>query len=127
MKRRSFLKGLAIAPAAAPAVAHEALRAEIPSGVGYGLDTVSGGIGIPVDTHEKDWLKKDLSNLLGMSRKAMEMERLQARPMSLDPNTAALRSVSQVNKIRISRDQQYWRQRQQRKSFLEARISGWFD
>lgn len=131
MKRRGFLKALAAAPVAAPAIAAEAVA-------GGGLGSSAGKIAMPAvgsgaffgDTSgpindETQWARGQLAKLAGRSREQKEHERLQFTPDGIDPELAGMRSLSLSAKVRMSRDRQYERYNERRNRNLIARIAGW--
>jgi hypothetical protein len=132
MKRRAFLGFLGGAAIAGPSVAKTATQAAVTDlslnkmGIAGGIyDAPSLGQGIASDAlSHVSWAKNRIKDIAGMSQAERAMRKRQYFTSDLDANVASMRSVSLVNKIRISRDVQFERSEVREKSYLEGVIAG---
>lgn len=125
MKRRKFLGFLGGAAVAGPAAAQTAATAAmsdlaIAGGVGFGAPSapmVDMSIGPSDNT---SWAKEQLNRLLGRSAVERAMRKQRHGIYSLDPHYAACRSISLVNKIRMSRDADFERSECREKTYYQG-------
>lgn len=130
MNRRSILKFLGGAAAAGPAAISEAAEASSKLSLG-GLavpkpnEVFSINFYDPRDPREvaKNNLRAEFEDILP---EVIERKRQRHSISALDPNVAALKSVSLPNKIRMTRDIDFERSRQRRRIDLEGIIAGWW-
>lgn len=130
MNRRSILRLLGGAAAAGPAAVSEAAEASSKLSLG-GLavpkpqETFSFKLYDSRDPREvaKNNLRAEFEEILP---EVIERRRQRHSISALDPNVASLKSISLPNKIRMTRDIDFERSRERRRSDLEGAIAGWW-
>lgn len=135
MLRRRFLGLLtgavaagpkAVAAAAEPTMASLKLRGLGITGSGGEAAAAAPPIGPDgVDYHLR-WAKEQLGKITGLSKRQHALQERTFHIEGLDANTGALRSVSLVNKVRISRAFQYRQTMRNRKTYLGGTVAGWW-
>lgn len=127
--RRGFLKLLGMAPVAAPVAAKEAA-------VSMGLEGALGGsvaaaipMGSPIADGSKDWLKERISEHLSGESDAEYKANARHDARRLDPDLAALRSVSPAWAYQKQVERAYQRNKQSQDTWLTkaARKAGLFN
>lgn len=127
MKRRGFLKALAGAPIAGPAVVKEAVASTMADLSLSGVATGIASNGMMPQSPDDNWAQKELTKYLGKTAAHLALEKKQFQFNGIEPDVAALRSVSLTSKVRLSRDIAFERSQEQHKSWLEGRIAGLFN
>jgi len=129
--RRAFFALFGGAVAAGPAAAKTAAQMTMADlsvgklGLSLGSSMVSGSpAGSINETSQVGWAKDSLKKLAGVSKVERAMRKQEFYFDGLDPQIASLRSISLVNRIRISRDIQFERSEVRQRSYLEGVISG---
>ena len=138
MKRRGFLGFLAGGAVAAPALAQQAVNSIGQVSIGVPVDVgsnyVSGalhagkGLFDPGPNRSPvDQARHQLTKLAGRSAARIAWEKQQIGVHVLDADIASMRSLAMHAKIRMQRERQWQRSQQERKSYLERVISGFFN
>lgn len=132
MKRRSFLGFLGGAAVAGPQAAKSAAQMTM-------VDLQIPHLGDGVPSHglfsskaassydPKEWARDALNKLTGRSAMEAAKRRREYQIYALDANVAALRSMTLVNKMRLSKEVQFARSERDYRSHLEGIIAGWWE
>ncbi len=128
--RRGFLKLLPAAPVAATVAAKQAaismgLSGPINAAAGLGgISTGYGGIPVPSDC-QNPWFIDALKTF--SSKETIEGHRISARGMArvLDPDLAAMRSISPAQAYQIQVERCFQRFRQREKSYIDREMELW--
>lgn len=128
VSRRSFLGLFGSATVAGPGVIQKSLSEELASPIGgWAMDY---GVGLAPATdpvsNKLGWAKS-LAKLAGKSERQKAEEKRRLPIYQFDPNISVLRSVSLVNKVRMSKDILYERNQERERTYLEGLIAGWWD
>lgn len=133
MKRRNFLGFMGGAAVAGPSMAKAGIESLAVPSLGNAANqivggTIASGIRGPEEPHDPlGWAKKDLARLLNKSAAQIMREKQGIQVTMLDPDLAAMRSLSLDTKIRIQRDRLYARSQEQERGWLEQRIKDLMD
>lgn len=128
MKRRKFLGFLGGAAVAGPAAAQTAATAAmsdlaIAGNIAYGgLGAPTMGMSISPEGGNHSWAKEQLKRLLGRSAVERSMRKQRHGIYSLDPHYAACRSISLVNKIRLSIEADFERNEARERTYYQGVI-----
>ena len=135
MRRRGLLGLLGGAVVAGPSMAKQAIASGLEGlsmgQTGLGALASAGSYGLnekqpyPVPQEEYDpvaWAKRDLAEFMGKSASDLLRERLETSVDRLDPDLACMQSLALQAKLRIQRDRNFERNRQQHQIWLERRL-----
>jgi len=129
MRRRNFLGFLGGAAVAGPSAAKTAAGATmgdlslLNAGAGWTSTLYHGSAGSMVSGPDQTgWARESLKRLLGRTAIERAMNKRRHSIHSLHPHYAACRSVSLVNKIRMSKDADFEREEALQKSYLQGVI-----
>lgn len=129
--RRGFLKLLGMAPVAGPVAAKEAAVSMGLEGVIAGASMVGGAMpsGSPIASGEVDWLRERIRDHVSGESDAEYKANARHDARRLDPDLAALRSVSPAWAYTRQVERAYQRNRQSQETWLSkaARKSGLFN
>ena len=131
MKRRGFLSFLGGAAVAGPSMARAAVTpvAESLSVPGVGLPSGYYGGGMPSMDEGEDIarevtrLRTGLAKLLGRSAEDLARERRSMSANWLDPDLAAMQSLSLDYRLKKQRDRNFQRQQEEQRGWIESRIA----
>ena len=126
LRRRSFLGLVGGAIAAPKAVVTQGMEALNIGNLGL-LGQLQDGEVYPSASGNNNWAVKQLAKRAARKFFDIERERNEFRIHEMDANTHALRSVSLVNKIRISRDRQFEIYEEKQGDYLNRVIAGMED
>ena len=130
--RRGFLSLIPLAPVAATVAAKEAAATMGLSGplnaVGYGvggMPQMAGYANSPVPSGASPWFLDAFKNF--MAPETIEGHRINAKGMAriLDPDIAAMRSISPAQAYAMQVDRCFERLRKQEKSYLDREMERW--
>lgn len=121
MQRRGFLGLFAGAVAAKP---DPSILFETPPGLAFNVHRGTHGYEASEGFDKIGWGKKRLKKLFGLTKAAEALEMKRHYISGLDADTAALRSMSNVAKLRRTRAIQYRLAKQEEISTLEGIVSG---
>lgn len=125
MQRRSFLGIVGGALASGPKAIANLTKSSLdladvmPIGLGSYSD--------PSQLIDGSWAKRSLNQLKNLNPWVQAHQRRTFHISAIDPNTAALRSVSLSQKLRITHRVQYDAWRKNHQTYLEGVIAGFFD
>jgi len=129
MKRRAFLKAAAVSPIVAPAAAKEIVNSTIEDlslqGINVNNTEMAGNV-LPSDDSIFDrhtFFTKQLKQLWSKTPEEIRQERNNFYISKLEADVYSLRSVSLVNKIRMSRQQCYDKDRKQHIALYTATLN----
>ena len=135
MRRRGFLGSVVGAAVAGPSMAKQAIASGLEglsmgqTGLGALASASSYGLNetqqYPVPQEEYDpvaWAKRDLAEFIGRSAADLARERMETGVDRLDPDLACMQSIALQAKLRIQRDRNFERNRQQHQNWLERRL-----
>ena len=142
MKRRGFFGLMGGAVVAGPTMVKNAaaqgiealqigaISGGVPFPGGYGSEGVQLSDG-PSPLDPAHWMQRELADFLGVSAKELAERRLETSVHALDPDLAVMRSLSLDAKIRIQRDRQFVRERENQRRYLsrnlERAIKSWHE
>lgn len=124
MKRRSFLGLLGGAVAAGPQSLGDLSLERM--GITTQLATRSMEEPVGSNAGQQRWAKDRLKEIMGWPDKAVSLRKKTSYLHGLDPDVAALRSVSLTNKVRMSRELQFQRDLEAEKARLFGIVEGWW-
>ena len=140
MRRRGFIGSFVGAAVAGPSMAKQAIASGL-EGLSLGGQTGMGTLGIAgsyglnaanqfaVPQEEYDpvaWAKRDLAEFIGRSAADLSRERMETGVDRIDPDLACMQSIALQAKLRIQRDRNFERNRQQHQNWLERRLADAF-
>ena len=127
LRRRSFLGLVGGAIAAPKAVVTQGMEALNIGNLGLLGQLQDGEVYPSASSSGNDWAVRRLAKRAARKFFDLERERNEFRIHEMDANTHALRSVSLVNKIRISRDRQFEIYEKKQDGYLNRVIAGMED